>query len=352
MQYSQADTARRNRERLPLISLAILAAGFTLFISITFFTWWLFMPERDNQYGDPGLTPAQTELANRLESDVRHLAETIGERNMHRRGTMDTTAAWIEQRFREMGYEPVRHTYELQRGIYLGRTADNIIAELQGTRNPETIIIAGAHYDTVPGSPGANDNGTAVAALLALADYFSGRIADYTIRFVAFANEEPPFFKTRDMGSYAYAGTLRDRNEQVKAMFSMDGLGSFSTEPGSQHYPLPGIGLIYPDRADFIGFVTRFRDLRLMKSALKTFRNEAEIAAEGVALPGLVPGVDWSDHWSFWQHDFPAFMVTDTLPFRDRYYHTPMDTPDKIDFERMTLVVEGLKKVVAELASE
>jgi hypothetical protein len=352
MQHSSADISRRKRERLPLISLAILTAGFALFVSLTFLMWWSFMPERDNRYSDPDLSPSQAELANRLESDVRHLAETIGERNMHRRGTMDTTTAWIETRFREMGYEPVRHTYELQRSMYAGRTADNIIAELPGNRDPETVIIVGAHYDTVPGSPGANDNGSAVAALLALADYFSNRAGDFTIRFLAFANEEPPFFKTRDMGSYAYARTLKERNEQVKAMFSMDGLGSFSTEPGSQHYPLPGIGLFYPDRADFIGFVTRFRDMKLMKKALKTFRGEAEIAAEGVALPGLVPGVDWSDHWSFWQHDFPAFLVTDTLPFRDRYYHTPMDTPDKIDFERMALVVEGLKRVVADLAAD
>ncbi|TVR35367.1 MAG: M20/M25/M40 family metallo-hydrolase [Balneolaceae bacterium] len=345
------DQRKKQRERLPLISMAIILAGLILLFSVTFLTWWSFMPTSDQDYPKPELTAEQKTITIQLEEDVRYLADEIGERNMHRPGTMDSTAAWIERRFLEMEFSPVRHTYQLQRGVYSGRSADNIIVEIEGTEKPNSIVIVGAHYDTVPHSPGANDNGSAVAALLSLAECFRDNPTEKTLRFVVFANEEPPFFKTEDMGSYAYARELQSRGENVTAMFSMDGLGSFSDEPGSQRYPLPGIGFIYPDKANFIGFVTRFSDMGLMKRSLKAFRKNAEISAEGVAMPGIVPGVDWSDHWSFWQHDFPAFLVTDTLPFRDRYYHSPMDTPDKIDFERMTLVVEGLRYVIIELGS-
>jgi Zn-dependent M28 family amino/carboxypeptidase len=331
--------------------MGIIAAGLLLIFSVTFLTWWVFMPERDRSESKPISEEAVMKLAASLESDVRYLSETIGERNMHRRGTMEVASSWIELRFQESGVHPQRETYQLSRGVYSGQSADNIVAELPGTDQADEIIIIGAHYDTVPGSPGANDNGTAVASLLALAEYFAEKPQKRTVRFVAFANEEPPFFKTEDMGSYAYARQMSDRGEKVTAMFSMDGLGYYSEEPGSQGYPLPGIGWIYPSRANFIAFVTRFSDLGLMKRSLKAFRESTELPAEGVALPGLVPGTDWSDHWSFWQHDIPAFLITDTLPYRDPHYHTANDMPDNIDFNKLSQLNIGLRSVVRELAN-
>lgn len=342
---------KAERERLPWISLGIILAGLFLLFTITFTTWWLFMPERDKSDTEPFSDHKVLELASALEEDVRYLSEEIGERNMHRSGTMAITADWIETRMEEKGYNAQRENYRLSRGVYSGQTADHIIAELPGTDQPDEILIIGAHYDTVPGSPGANDNGSAVASLLSLAGYFLDKPQRITIRFVAFANEEPPFFKTEDMGSYAYARELSDRGENVVAMVSMDGLGFYSDEPGSQSYPLPGIGWIYPNRANFIAFVTRFSDLSLMKRSLKAFRKTSELPAEGVALPGLVPGTDWSDHWSFWQHDIPAFLITDTLPYRDPYYHTAQDLAENIDFKKLTLLNFGLRSVVKELAS-
>lgn len=335
----------------PLTALVIILSGLILIFFSVFTVWWLFMPSLDTRVPVLELTSAEKELAARLKLDVRYLAETIGERHMHRPGTMETTAAWIEQRLEEIGFAPVRHSYQLQGERYRGRSADNLIAEVAGTQHPERVVIVGAHYDTVPGSPGANDNGSAVAVLLALAEWFYQRPQATTLRFVAFANEEPPFFQTPDMGSYAYAQTLKERGEQPVAMFSMDGLGYFSDEPGSQRYPAPGIGMIYPNRANYIALVTRLGDMSLMKRALKAFRQETALPAEGTALPAFVPGIDWSDHWSFWQHGFPAFLVTDTLPFRDPYYHTPGDTAQRLDYARMALVAQGLKGVLTELGS-
>ena len=298
------------------------------------------------------LSDSEAQLAEQLERDVRHLAEDIGERNMFTGETMQQTTEWLEKRFGEAGFETRRHTYHPEIVAVQGdhAAADNIIAELPGEENPDEIIVIGAHYDSVPDSPGANDNASAVATLLALAEWFADRPQPRTIRFVSFANEEPPFFYTSDMGSYAYARKCKERGDNITAMIALDGLGYFSNEEESQHYPAPGISLFYPDKANFIGFVTRMRDAGLLRKTLRGFRERATIPSEGAALPGFIPGVYWSDHWSFWQHDFPALLVTDTLLYRDRQYHTPGDTPDRLDFNRMARVAEGLKYAVKGLA--
>lgn len=351
MSQSQRETRNRERQKLSFISLTILIGSLILLFLIVLISWRAFMPPGDTKPEAVNLTDQQIELAEKLEADVRYLAEAIGERNMNRDGSMSQTASWIEGRMNEIGLEPYRHTYTLQRGMYQNQTADNIIVDIPGTKSPEKIVLIGAHYDSVIGSPGANDNGSAVASLLALAEWFKNSPKDKTVRFVAFANEEPPFFKTEDMGSYVYARELAERKEELVAMISMDGLGYYSDRSGSQNYPIPGIGWFYPSEANFIAFVTRFGDLGLMKNSLNRFRKSTPMQAEGVALPEMIPGVSWSDHWSFWQHDFPAFLVTDTLPFRDPNYHSAGDTPNRLDYERVALVTVGLKSVVSELAS-
>ncbi len=291
-------------------------------------------------------------LAEKLENDVRYLSDTIGERNMYTPGTMEATADWIHSRFEAIGYHPGRQDYHVKEMGFRSQTAENIIAGLKGKENPEQVLVIGAHYDTVPGSPGANDNSSALAVLFALAEWFKDNPPSKTIRFIAFANEEPPFFQTGDMGSYACARKMYEKGEHIEAMIAMDGVGYFSDKAGSQKYPLPGLGFFYPKTANFIGFVTRTRDRGLLKKCLKAFRKEAEIRAEGAALPGGIPGTSWSDHWSFWQFDYPALLVTDTLPFRDPYYHTPGDTAERLDYNRTALVAEGLKNVIVRLAFE
>ncbi len=297
-------------------------------------------------------TQLEREWAARLERDVHMLAGEIGERNMGTPGSMDRTVEWLDQRLIESGLNPAHHEYTLIGSGHAGETAVNVIGEIPGTSRAEELVVVGAHYDSVPGSPGANDNASAVAVVLALADWFSERPQARTLRFVIFANEEPPFYLSADMGSHAYAADLRDTDEQVTAMMALDGLGFFSTESGSQQFPAPGLGLAYSNRAEFIAFVTRMRNRSVLTDALGAFRSKASIPSEGAALPSFLPGVGWSDHWSFWQHGYPAFLVTDTLPFRDPHYHSPADTPERLDYERMARVAVGLKAVVQELAGE
>ena len=344
---------RQRRKWQPFISLGIAVAGFILFYTIILGSWKWMMPPSGQNIDRKSLTSQELALADQLREDVFYLSDTIGERNVFVPGTMGQTSEWIIQRFKEIGYEPSIHTHSRTAMMRASAgTSDNIITEISGTEQPGEIVIIGAHYDSVIHSPGANDNASAVAVMLALAEIFANHPQPKTLRFIAFANEEPPFFKTENMGSYKYAERSRERGENITTMMALDGLGFFNDEPGSQDYPFPGIGFFYPNKANFIGFVTRLKDTSLLNRVTQTFQENATINAEGAALPGFIPGVSWSDHWSFWKHGYSAFLVTDTLLFRDPYYHTTNDTPERLDYESMARVTTGLEYVIKMLASE
>jgi len=290
------------------------------------------------------LSPDETALRDELVAQVQKLGGEIGERNLRRYAQLQAAAQYIESQLRAFGWKVRRDEYEVD-----GQGCSNIEAELPGA-SPEIVLI-GAHYDSVPGAPGANDNGSGVAALLALARRFAGTHNSRTLRFVAFVNEEPSYFRTTEMGSFVYATRCRRHNEQISAMISLETIGYFSTQPGSQKYPMPGLNLLYPRTGNFIGFVGNIASRSLLRDAIGEFRRHAQIPSEGGALPATVPGVGWSDQWSFWQHGYPGIMVTDTAPFRYPHYHAPSDTPDKLDYDSMTRVVASMDQVVHHLAN-
>jgi hypothetical protein len=282
-------------------------------------------------------------LRGELQADVQTLAGQIGERNMLRFDQLNAAADFVQDSFQRAGLHCRRQSYELDR-----RTCHNIEAQIPGA-SPQ-IVLVGAHYDSVVGSPGANDNGSGVAAMLALARRFGRKSTPLTLRFVAFVNEEPPYFLTPQMGSLVYARACREHSDRITAMISLETIGYFSDAPHSQTYPLPGFGAFYPTTANFIGFVANTHSWKVLRRVTSTFREQNKIPAESAALPQFIPGVGWSDHWSFWQYRYPALMVTDTAPFRYPHYHLPTDTPDKLDYDRFTLVVSGMEKVIADLA--
>jgi Zn-dependent M28 family amino/carboxypeptidase len=232
-----------------------------------------------------------------------------------------------------------------------GKPVRNIVAEKRGGGRAEEILLVGAHYDSVLGSPGANDNGSGVAALLELARLLADLPLTRGVRFVAFVNEEPPFSYTAEMGSVVHAKAARARGERIRAMLSLETIGYYSDAPGSQQYPFP-LGFFYPERANFIGFVGNLKSRKLVSEALHAFRRHTAFPSEGAAVPGWITGVGWSDHWSFWQAGYPAIMVTDTAFFRYAHYHTAGDTPDKADYGRSARVVAGLAGTIADLARE
>ncbi len=292
------------------------------------------------------LTPQEQQTSELLSRHVHTLARDIGPRNIWRASSMSTTAAYLEEVLVGSGYAVRQQEFSAH-----NVTAVNLEVEITGSLQPEEIVVVGAHYDTVSGCPGANDNGSGVAALLELARLLGDARPARTIRLVAFANEEPPFFLSRDMGSRHYAKLSRRRQEKVVAMLSLETIGYYRDEPGSQQYPFP-FSLFYPDTANFIAFVGNVRSKNLVRRAIGSFRRHARFPSEGIAVPSFIAGVAWSDHWSFWQEGYPAIMVTDTAFYRYAPYHTPADTPEKLDYERMARVVTALARTIEDLAEK
>jgi hypothetical protein len=330
---------RRSTLRWRLLAWALLASA--LGGSIGFL---IRMPGRSHAGPLPPLTPQEQHLRDRLRRHVERLAGEIGERNLFRPSALEAAAAYVEASLRELGDRVVSEPFLAE-----GRSVRNVLAERPGTGRRDEIVLAGAHYDSVLGSPGANDNATGVAALLELARLLAGGDRQRTLRFAAFVNEEPPFYLGEAMGSLHHARRARERGETIVAMFSLETIGYYSDAPGSQGYPFP-LSFFYPATANFVGFVGNMRSRSLVRGAIGSFRRHTAFPSEGAALPAAIPGVGWSDHWSFWQAGYPALMVTDTALFRYPAYHAPDDTPEKVEYARTARVVAGLARVLEDLA--
>lgn len=306
----------------------------------------------DPDSGRP-LPPATVDLrglAERLRGHVGVLAGEIGERNLAVPDHLRQAERYLAAELSRAGRPVLWRTFGTPDG-----DASNLEVEFPGGGDPlraSEIIVVGAHYDTVrkPGvwSPGANDNASGCAAILELARTL--RPGRRTVRLVLFANEEPPYFWTDHMGSLVYARAAKQRGENIVAMLSVETIGCFSDAKGSQHYP-PLVGGTLPSEGNFIAFVGPSASAGLVERCTALFRAASDVPAEGAALPTLVPRINSSDHWSFWKQGWPALMVTDTAPYRYPQYHTPEDTPEKLDYERMARVVDGIAAVVDGLAN-
>ena len=281
------------------------------------------------------------------DDDLRHLAERLRahvevvgarEHNVWALAELEAAAAYIERELASAGYAVCREEFR----SYVAPVR-NLVVEVPGGSRRDEIVVVGAHYDSVRGAPGANDNGSGVAAVLELARAFRGWQPSRTWRLVLFVNEEPPFFRTGQMGSQVHAERARERRERIVAMYSLETIGWYSDAPGSQHYPF-FFSSFYSDRGDFLAFVANLASRDLLHATIAAFRTHAQFPSDGLAAPAFIPGVDWSDHGSFWAAGYAGVMVTDTALYRYPHYHTGQDTPDKVDYERLSRVVRGLER--------
>jgi Zn-dependent M28 family amino/carboxypeptidase len=251
------------------------------------------LPGRSYRGALPPLSADELDVRAALAQHVRVLAAEIGERNVYRPSSLQKAAAYIQEQFSASGYDAATQTYSAGTA-----RVDNIETELRGSA--DQVLVIGAHYDSVAGCPGANDNASGVAAAMELARLLRRHEVRKRVRFVAFANEEPPFFMTDSMGSVVYARACRARGEKVAGMFSLETIGYYSTDRGSQHYPGPPLfQRLYPDTGDFIGFVSNFASRHLLREAGAAFRRATKFPSEGVFAPASIPGIGWSDHWAF-----------------------------------------------------
>lgn len=304
----------------------------------------IFMPGKSWSAVLPPLSGQEQLVRDNLKRHVDMLAGQIGERNVSQPEALAAAASYIRNALGGAGYQVRIQPFESS-----GQTVQNIEVELPGTGAEQDMVIVGAHYDSVPGGPGANDNASGVAALLEIARHLAGKSHARTIRLVAFVNEEQPFSNSDEMGSRVYAERSRERGEQIKVMVSLETVGFYTDQPGTQHYPFP-FSYFYPDTANFVGFVGNLASWRLVRQAVGAFRKSAAFPSEGVAAPAWIRGVGWSDHASFWKAGYPAMMITDTAFFRYPHYHRPTDTPEKLDYNGLARVTRGVADVVAALA--
>jgi hypothetical protein len=331
--------ARRRRFAVILAVFLLLIAGGIAYLNSVMFD----MPGRVFHGPLPPPTQDESDIADDLRGDVETLAQKIGERNIWNNDKYLAAAQYIQEQLDAEDYTVTRQSFEAE-----GVVCHNIIAEVRGELHPEEIVIIGAHYDSVRYGPGADDNASGIAAMLAIARELSGRPTERTVRFVAFANEENPFESLGAMGSQRYAAQCRAKNEKIVVMIAFDGLGFYRTDPNSQHYP-PPFNWKFPAVADFVGFVGNGGSADLLRRSVGVFRGAVQFPSQGLIAPQWLKDAGRSDHQPFWNAGFSAFLVTDTLPFRYPHYHRPTDTAEKIDYDRFSRVVEGLTAIAEDL---
>jgi len=287
---------------------------------------------------------ADADLSGRLRGHVAALAGVIGARGRHRPDAYAAARDYIRRELTGAGYRVAEQVFPCH-----GVEVANLEVVREGRDRALPCWVVGAHYDTVAGSPGADDNGSGVAALIEIARALWPLAPERDVRLVAFANEEAPFFAGPAQGSMVYAEALAAAGTRVHRMASLEMLGYYDTAPGSQRYP-PLMKRFYPDRADFIGLVGNLASRGAVKELAAAFRGGSPFPCETLAAPEWVPGVALSDQYAFWRRRIPAVMVTDTAFYRNPHYHTASDLPETLDYERLAAVTAGLAGAFARLA--
>lgn len=290
-------------------------------------------------------------LAADLRSDVDTLAGSYPGRHVARLRMLEGAAAWIEDRLVALGLEPIAERYRVP---FRGRTVDvrNIIAEVPGTAAAERVIVIGAHYDTEPQTPGADDNASGVAVGLALASYFRSRPQPVTLRFVFYTNEEQPFSWGEHMGSLVRARNAKDGGDDVVAMLALEMLGYYSDGPVRPEVArlTAALGIETPADENFVAIAAWPVSAALVRRVHEVW--DGAVPSVPVVGPASLVSIGASDHWSYWQVAYPAAMVTDTAYFRNPNYHKPTDTADTLDYQRMAAVTDSVRGVIAALAAD
>lgn len=321
------------------VVLVLLLSGIFLFCSV--------MKIKTSQSVSTQFIYEPEEVKMPLYRHVEHLSVKIGSRSVYEYEKIVAAKRYIVSCLEAMGYAPALENFS-----YMNRLFSNVVVNIEGGKSPVEIVVIGAHYDTVAGTPGADDNASAVAMLLEICRHLKNEKPDRTIRLVFFTLEEPPVFRTEFMGSAVHAKAAKNRKENVIAMVSLEMLGYFSDEKNAQSFPLPLMSLIYPTTPNFIAVVGNISSRGLVSRVAASLRKAGGVNVETLSTVSFVPGVDFSDHRSFWKEGYPAVMITDTAFYRNPNYHTAGDTIETLDFQRMNSLLPALVKMVSDLGKK
>lgn len=301
--------------------------------------------------------------AKSLKKHVYTIVEKFPDRSYKNYEELNQTAHYIHSEFgkytQNVEFEPFKvhdflgAEYKVEDFINADHIKyQNVIAIFKGTQGKEgEVVLVGAHYDTYAGHAGANDNTSAVAALIELARLLSLHPPKSNVVIIAYCLEEPPFFATHQMGSFAHAQKLKQSGKKVKLAVVMDMIGYYSNEWESQGYPLPIMKLFYPSKANFISVVSNMRleNIAYTRRVKNVFKRSSNLPVYSINAPSIIAGIDFSDHRNYWKFDYPAVMITDTAFYRSKNYHTPNDTPDTLNYENMAKVTDGIFELLKEL---
>lgn len=279
----------------------------------------------------------------RLRRHVVALSETFHPRDWTHPENLNRCADYIAAEMEAAGASVETQEYKVDSETYR-----NVIARF-GQDKGRTIII-GAHYDSCGDTPGADDNASGVAGLLELARLIGETETDCGVELVAYTLEEPPFFSRPEMGSAVHASSVASRKDRIIGVIVLEMIGYFRDEPGSQAYPLPLLKAHYPDKGDFITVVSKWDQGGWISGVKAGMKGATDLPVYSFRGPTSLPGVDFSDHRSYWPHDIPAAMITNTAFYRNRHYHTPQDTADRLDYDRMGKVVVGVYEAIRSLS--
>jgi hypothetical protein len=279
----------------------------------------------------------------RLQAHVHELATTYSPRDWSHPESLDRAADYIKSEFMSAGGRVHEQPFVVD-----SRNYKNVIASF-GPETSERVIV-GAHYDAFGGRPGADDNASGIAGLIELAHLLGKSKINSRVDVVAYTLEEPPFFRTEQMGSAVHAASLKEKNVPVRAMICLEMIGYFTEKPSSQAYPIFALKLLYPDKANFIALVGTFDDVKLVRRVKRAMLSANDLPMRSINAPRSMTGVDFSDHLNYWKQDYPAVMVSDTAFYRNSRYHERNDTPETLDYAKMAKVVEQVYAAVVELA--
>jgi hypothetical protein len=302
----------------------------------------LFSPE--NPGAEMEVVIDREVIIERLKAHLRSLTVEIGERSVQRPENLKRAEEYISSFYHDIGVLVRMEPYSSR-----GLTVANVVAEINFRETPSRHFLLGAHYDSVSGTVGADDNGSAVAVQLETARYLASlannQNLDLSVKFVSFALEEPPFFDTPYMGSRVYAGKARDTGEKIDGMICLEMVGYTCHEPGCQSYPFPLMFFNYPKTGNFIGIVGNLSSRDLTSSLFSAFERNPRLPVIKLTVPlggWLMPSIRLSDHSAFWDYGFKAVMITDSAFYRNRHYHRPSDTMEKLDYRFMAELVQSL----------
>ena len=341
MDTSHEEAAPKTPRKRRLLPRVMLLTVLILVLSLLALWFWVTQPLfiSSSAVSLPPADPA------RLEAHVRALSQGFFPRHEARPDNLERAAQYIRAEFERAGAASVaEQPFEAD-----GRTYRNVVARF-GPEGGGRVVV-GAHYDAAGPLPGADDNASGVAGLLELARLLGQQAPPARVDLVAYALEEPPYFRTPQMGSAVHAASLKREGADVRLMISLEMIGYFRDEEGSQQFPVSALKLFYPSRGNFISVVGNFAQgltTRRVKSAMRS--GAPALSVHSISAPASVPGVDFSDHLNYWRAGYPAVMLTDTAFYRNPNYHTSRDTADTLDYPRMAAVVQAAHAAVRDFA--